>query len=359
MKKTLLVMSGGSGGHIYPALAVARLLLDKGVNIVWLGTRTGLESRIVFSEGIDLEWIEVKGLRGVGWVRWFSSAVMLVRAFWQATCVIRRRRPDALLGMGSYVSGPGALVGLLMRLPLVIHEANSQAGFTNQVLARFATRVLTGFPVTYGLGRKTEWVGNPVRTAITKIDTKKYCTDKKKEDFQLLVTGGSQGAEILNRLVPSAVAMLAVSDRPIIVHQCGQAWKDVTEQRYSELGVDADVVGYIENIGTAYQNSDLVICRSGAMTLAEISSVGVASLLVPFPHAVGDHQSKNAMFMVERGAACLIPQELLSSQTLANLMFELLNDRSKLTALARAARALSCPDAAERVAACCLEAMGA
>ena len=357
--KTLMVMAGGTGGHVYPALAVAGLLLERGVNVVWLGTRTGLESRVVPAKGIDLEWLDVKGLRGAGWIRLLQSPVMLVRALWQAVCVIRRRRPDALLGMGGYVAGPGALAGVLMRLPLVIHEANARAGLSNRLLTHVASHVLTGFPATAGLGRRTEWVGNPVRPAIVAIESPERRAIGQRALLHLLVIGVSQGAEVLNRLVPAAIAELPISKRPNIVHQCGKARPEDTIKRYRELGVEADVVEYIDDIAGAYRNADLVICRSGGMTVAEISMAGVAALLVPFPHAVGDHQSMNAAFLAERGAARVIPQKQLSSTNLAGVLMELLDDRSKLLALAHAARSLACPDATERVARICLEAMGA
>ena len=357
--KTLLVMAGGTGGHVYPALAVADSLLERGVRIVWLGTRAGLESRIELSDGIELEYVKVSSIVGVGGIRSIRSLLTLFRAFWQAAAVIRRRRPDALLGMGGYVSGPGALAGLIMRLPLIIHEANSYAGFTNRLLSRFATHVLTGFPDTDGLGRKIKWVGNPVRPGV--VESASNCRQNISEssDFRLLIMGGSQGAEVLNRLVPVAMLMLPTVDRPKIIHQCGQAWYDQTASRYSELGIEANVVGYIEDVASVYKNSDLVICRAGAMTLAEITAVGAASLLVPFPHAAGNHQAKNAAFMAKRGAVRVIPQDQLSSETLACAITELQNDRTKLSELARAARSLACIDATEQVAGCCLEAMGA
>ena len=357
--KTLMVMAGGTGGHVYPALAVAGSLLERGVNVVWVGTRTGLESRVVPAKGIDLEWVEVKGLRGTGWIRLLQSPVMLVRALWQAGCVIRRRRPDALLGMGGYVAGPGALAGVLMRLPLVIHEANARAGLSNRLLARVASHVLTGFPATTGLGRQTEWVGNPVRSAIAAIESPEQRAVGQRDLLRLLVIGGSQGAEVLNRLVPAAIEELPVSERPDIVHQCGKAGPQDTIERYRGLGIEADVVEYIDDIAAAYRNADLVSCRAGGMTVAEISMAGVAALLVPFPHAVGDHQSMNAAFLAERGAARVIPQKQLSSGSLAGVLMELFDDRSKLLALAHAARSLARPDATERVAGFCLEAMGA
>jgi UDP-N-acetylglucosamine--N-acetylmuramyl-(pentapeptide) pyrophosphoryl-undecaprenol N-acetylglucosamine transferase len=357
--KTLMVMAGGTGGHVYPALAVAGSLIERGVHVVWMGTRTGLESKVVPAQGINLEWVEVKGLRGSGWISLLQSPVMLVRALCQAVCVIRRRRPDALLGMGGYVSGPGGLAGVLMRLPLVIHEANARAGLSNRLLAHSASHVLTGFPATIGLSRPTEWVGNPVRPSIVAIESPERRAIGQRDLLRLLVIGGSQGAEILNRLVPAAILELPPSERPEIVHQCGKAGPQDTIQRYRGLGIEAEVVEYIDDISAAYRNADLVICRSGAMTVAEIAAAGVAALLVPFPYAVGDHQSMNAAFLAEHGAARVIPQTQLSSVSLARVLKELLNDRSKLLALAHAARSLACPDATERVADFCLEAMGA
>jgi UDP-N-acetylglucosamine--N-acetylmuramyl-(pentapeptide) pyrophosphoryl-undecaprenol N-acetylglucosamine transferase len=246
-----------------------------------------------------------------------------------------------------------------MRLPLVIHEANACAGLTNRLLAHVASHVLTGFPATRRLGRKTEWVGNPVRPAISAIETPEQRDIGQHNPLRLLVIGGSQGAEVLNRLVPGAIVELPVHTRPSIVHQCGKSGPQETIERYRRLGIDAEVVEYIDDIATAYRNADLVICRSGAMTVAEIAMVGVAALLVPFPYAIGDHQSMNAAFLAERGAARVIPETQLSSRSLAVVLTELLNDRSELLTLAHAARSLACPDATERVASFCMEAMGA
>ena len=357
--KPLLVMAGGTGGHVYPALAVANLLIARGVRIVWLGTKAGIESRIELSSAIEMEWVDVAGIRGKGLIRSIGALLMLFRVFWQVTTIIRRQRPDALLGMGGYVSGPGALIGLIMRLPLVIHEANFDAGLTNKILARFSTYVLTGFPNSLGVGRKARWVGNPVRSNVIALDKGFGKAKWDKAKLCVLVLGGSQGAEILNQLVPPAIKLLSSIERLEVIHQCGHVWQDTTQRRYSELGIEANIVGYIDDITEAYKDSDIVICRAGAMTISEIAVVGIASVLIPFPHAVGDHQTKNAQFMAERGAARWIPQEQFSSETLAEILNELFEDRSKILAIGQAAKSIACLDATDQVANYCMEVMGA
>ncbi|MBO67183.1 MAG: undecaprenyldiphospho-muramoylpentapeptide beta-N-acetylglucosaminyltransferase [Acidiferrobacteraceae bacterium] len=357
--KTVLIMAGGTGGHIYPALAVSSCLLAEGVKVVWLGTRIGLESELVSHKNIVLEWINVKGVRGKGLLRSIGALLLALIGFWQALLIIRRHRPDVLLGMGGYVAGPGALAGFLARLPLVIHEANARAGLTNRLLSLLSTNVLTGFPDTPGLGRCAEWVGNPVRSAIVATDLPSKRDLGKYTPLRLLVIGGSQGAEIFNSTVPEAIAQLPIVDRPSILHQSGQTKESITKQRYNGFGVKADVVDYIDDIAGAYQNSDLIICRSGAMTIAEITVAGLPAILVPFPSAVDDHQTCNANFLVHHGAAYLISQDDLSSVSLANVLKQLLGNPSRLMELAEKARSLACPDAAERVAEVCLEKLGA
>lgn len=358
--KTLMVMAGGTGGHVYPALDVARLLHERGIKVVWLGTRSGLEARIVPTKGIELEWVDIKGLRGAGLIDSLRAPFRLVRALWQAMRIIRRRRPDVLLGMGGYVSGPASVAAILMRLPVVIHEANASAGVTNRLLAHVASRVLTGFPSTNGLRHDGEWVGNPVRPEISNIAAPEERNIGHHEKlFRLLVVGGSQGAEILNQIVPAAIKKLCESSRPNVIHQCGTNWISETTERYRNLEVSAKVIDYIDDMSAAYRTADLLICRSGAMTVAEIAAVGMASILVPLPNVAGDHQSMNATFLAERHAALVMPQSELSSENLASLLRELLNNRPRLLALACSARSLSRPKATERVVECCMEAMGA
>ncbi len=250
-------------------------------------------------------------------------------------------------------------MGALMRLPIVIHEANACAGLTNRLLAHLARRVLTGFPSTSELGCRSEWVGHPIRPEIAAIELPNSRYQTRQGPLHLLVVGGSQGAEVLNRVLPPAIDELPVIARPNITHQCGQGRSKVTAERYRVLGIEASVHEYIADIAEAYRKADLVICRAGAMTVAEIAAAGVAALFIPFPHAVGDHQTANAAFLTERGAARVLPQKQLSSSSLAHVLIELSEDRSQLLKLANAARALACPNATERVAGFCLEAMGA
>jgi UDP-N-acetylglucosamine--N-acetylmuramyl-(pentapeptide) pyrophosphoryl-undecaprenol N-acetylglucosamine transferase len=352
----MLIMAGGTGGHVYPALAVAEVLRSRGVDVVWVGTRKGFESKVVPAAGFEIDWIEVSGLRGKGWMRKLAMPVILLRACFQTARVILRRKPNALLGMGGFVAGPGGFMGWLLRCPLVIHEANAIAGLTNRVLSPLARRVLTGFPDVAQLGERARWVGNPVRREIAELPPPDERYASRDDGLRLLIFGGSQGARIFNQELPALIADRRSTTPLQIRHQCGRGNKQNVADAYGAVSVPATVEEFIDDMAAAYRWADLVICRSGAMTVAEICAAGVAAVLVPFPFAVGDHQSANASFLSERNAAFLVSQDALSRATL-DTIFEL--DRTLLCEVASNARQLSRPDATNTVADECTGVMGA
>ncbi|MEQ1661663.1 MAG: undecaprenyldiphospho-muramoylpentapeptide beta-N-acetylglucosaminyltransferase [Thiobacillus sp.] len=364
--RTLMVMAGGTGGHVYPALAVADALRARGWEVFWLGTKSGLEARVVPAAGIDMVWVSMGGVRGKGIVKKMLLPLTLLIAFWQSLVAILRRRPDIVLGMGGYTAFPGGMMASLLGKPLVIHEQNSVAGLTNRVLACLADRVLTAFPKVFTHAhdkplpcRKvaTEWVGNPVRTDIvTEVagqrgDTAAAASGQRTGALRLLVVGGSLGAQALNDLVPRALALLPVDQRPQVVHQSGRQHIEVLRANYAAAGIAADVRDYIEDMAAEYRACDFAICRAGAMTVAELACASVPAVLVPFPFAVDDHQTGNAEFLAEAGAAWLIQQKELTAEKLAALIGGL--DRATLAAMAAKARALAKPDATARVADIC------
>ncbi|RRQ22512.1 undecaprenyldiphospho-muramoylpentapeptide beta-N-acetylglucosaminyltransferase [Thiohalobacter thiocyanaticus] len=352
----VLVMAGGTGGHVYPALAVADELTRREVPVVWLGTRKGLEARVVPAAGYPVEWIEVSGLRGKGVLKLLLAPLMLAHALYQAWRVMRRVRPRAVLGMGGFVTGPGGIMAWLSRRPLIIHEQNSVAGLTNRLLAPLAARVLVAFPGSFGARGPVRQVGNPVRETIASLEAPEArFAARGSEALHLLVLGGSLGAAALNRTVPAAIAEMAADARPMIRHQAGSRDIEAARQAYAEAGVAAEVQAFIEDMAQAYAWADLVICRAGALTVAELAAAGVGAILVPYPHAVDDHQTGNARYLSEAGAGVLVQQTELSVERLHALLAELLNDRRRLLAMARAARDLALPDAARRVADSCLE----
>lgn len=352
----VLVMAGGTGGHVYPALAVADELSRREVPVVWLGTPKGLEARVVPAAGYPVEWIEVSGLRGKGVVKLLLAPLMLAHALYQAWRVMRRVRPRAVLGMGGFVTGPGGVMAWLNRRPLIIHEQNSVAGLTNRLLAPLAARVLVAFPGSFGAKRPVRQVGNPVRGTIAALpEPQARFAARSEAAIHLLVLGGSLGAAALNRTVPAAIAGLAPETRPVIRHQAGSRDIEGARQAYAGVGVEAEVEPFIEDMAQAYAWADLVICRAGALTVAELAAAGVGAILVPYPHAVDDHQTGNARYLSEAGAGVLIQQAELSVERLQALLAELLDDRPRLLDMARAARELALPDAARRVADSCLE----
>ena len=351
--KTLMVMAGGTGGHIFPGIAVAEELRAQGWRIVWMGNPDGMEARIVPQRGYETAWVRFGALRGKGLLRKLLLPVNLLSGFWQALRALRRVQPDVVLGMGGYITFPGGMMASLLGRPLVLHEQNSVAGLANRVLAKVADRVLSGFPAVLD---NAEWLGNPVRADITAVLPPAERYAGRTGPLRVLVVGGSLGAAALNETVPQALARLEPEARPIVVHQAGERQIEALRAAYARVQVEGELRPFIDDMAAAYAEADLVICRAGALTVAELAAAGVASLLVPFPHAVDDHQTGNARFLADRGAAYLLPQTELSPDRLAGILSSL--DRGRLLNMAEHARALAKPLAAAAVAHVCAELAG-
>ena len=350
--RTLMIMAGGTGGHIFPALSVAEHARAAGWNIVWLGSRAGMEARIVPAKGYAMAWIRFSGLRGKGPIPMALLPLNLLIAFVQSARAIFAHRPDVVLGMGGYVAFPGGMMASLFNRPLVIHEQNSVAGLANRVLGHVADKVLVGFPGAFGTASKAQWSGNPVRADIAAIAPPDERFAGRDGRLRVLVLGGSQGAKALNDVVPLALARLTEVTRPEVIHQAGAAHLEAVRANYAGAGVEAKVIPFIEDMAASYAAADLMICRAGASTIAELAAAGVAAVLVPFPYAVDDHQTHNARFLSERGAALLIAQSELTPERLANLLTGF--TREKLLAMAKQARAAGKPDATRAVADACM-----
>jgi UDP-N-acetylglucosamine--N-acetylmuramyl-(pentapeptide) pyrophosphoryl-undecaprenol N-acetylglucosamine transferase len=350
MARTIMIMAGGTGGHVFPALAVAGYLKQQGWRVVWLGAKTGMEATLVPRYGYEIAWVRFSGLRGKGPMRVAMLPFNLLVAFWQSARAIFAQRPDVVLGMGGYISFPGGMMATLLRRPLVIHEQNSVAGLANKVLARLADKVLQGFP---GSLPTAQFSGNPVRKDIAALDAPGARYAVRSDRLRLLVVGGSLGAQILNETVPQALALLPQGERPEVTHQAGEKNIEALRAGYAGAGVQAELVAFIDDMAAHYADADVVLCRAGALTVAELACAGVASILVPFPHAVDDHQTTNAKFLSAHGAAILLPQAELSVQRLADLLRGL--TRERLLEMAEKARALGKPDATEAVARACVE----
>lgn len=353
MGASIAVMAGGTGGHVFPALAVADLLREQGMGVFWIGTRKGMESRLVPEHGFDMEWIRIEGLRGKGIGQLLGAPIKLAGALWQARGILGRRRPAVVLGMGGFASGPGGLAARLLGVPLVIHEQNRVPGMTNLWLSRIATRVYEAFPGSFPTGRGAVATGNPVRRAISDLPEPAIRFAGREGPGRLLVLGGSLGAKVLNETVPPALAGLPESARPQVRHQAGELTLEIARESYRRAGVRAEVEPFIRDMAEAYAWADLVVCRAGALTVSELAAAGVASVLVPYPHAVDDHQAGNARFLADAGAARMQIQRDLTVEGLSELLGGLLCDRQGLLDMAEVARSLARPDAAERIAAAC------
>ena len=354
-QRLVLIMAGGTGGHVFPALAVAERLRACGVPVVWMGTQRGLEATLVPKTGIPLEWVGVAGLRGKSLRQRLMTPVMLSQALWQAGAILRRLRPSVVLGMGGFVSGPGGVMARLLGIPLVVHEQNAIAGMTNRWLARIARRVMEAFPGTFPPERRATTVGNPVRASIAELPPPAERFAGRTGPCRLLVLGGSQGALALNQLVPQALTLLADNEQPEVWHQAGGQLHEAAEAAYREAGITVRLTPFIVDMAEAYGWADLVLCRAGALTIAELAAAGVGAVLVPFPFAVDDHQTVNARFLERDGAALICQQAELTAERLAALLNELLADPDRLLRMAEAARRLAKIDAAEQVAQACLE----
>lgn len=356
--RPIMVMAGGTGGHVYPALAVAHALGEHSRRVVWLGTHKGLEARVVPAAGIDMEWVSVQGLRGKGFATLLMAPFRLLVALYQSIRAMNRHRPAAVLGMGGFVSGPGGLAAWLTRRPLLIHEQNAVAGLTNRLLARLARVVLQAFPGSFPARVKCETVGNPVRRDIASLPPPSERYRDRDGPLRLLVLGGSQGALALNRAVPAALAKLDPGSRPLVRHQTGERTLETAREAYRNHGVEAELLPFIENMAAIYAWADLVVCRAGALTVAELSAAGLPAIFVPFPAAVDDHQTANAREMVNAGAAAIVAEKDLGEATLATLLTEWLASRDTLRRRAEKARSLAAPDALERITESCLALAG-
>lgn len=353
MPHTILIMAGGTGGHVFPALAVADYMKVSGWRVVWLGTKGGMEEILVPQKGYDIEIMDFSGLRGKNLMVWFLLPLRLLLAFWQSAKVLFQIRPDVVLGMGGYPAFPGGIMASLLNKPLLIHEQNSVPGLANKILAKFADKILLGFPNAIRNEKKIIFSGNPVRKEISQLDIPDKRYAERSGKLKLLIIGGSLGAQALNTIVPKMLKLIPDHMRPLVTHQAGRKHLETLKKNYAEAGVEGELLVFIENIAVQYADCDLVICRAGALTIAELTVVGIASILVPFPYAVDDHQTSNAKFLSDKDAAVLLPQNELTPQGLAQLLMEF--TREKLLGMAMKARELASPAATRLVAEACME----
>lgn len=350
----VMISAGGTGGHVFPALAVAKKIEQQNVPIVWVGTKNGIESKVVTKAGYPLECIFVSGLRGKGLGAILFAPFKLIFAGFQAAWLMLKYRPCAVLGMGGFVAGPVGLMAVLFRRPLIIHEQNAIAGLTNRILAPFAQHILTGFPSTF-VRKNVEVVGNPVRMEISQIQREHAIAEPKHQPIHLLVVGGSLGAQVFNQIVPEALALIPENMRPEVWHQSGEDKLIFTQKNYEKSEVKAHINEFIESMHDAYAWADLVICRAGAITVAELAIAGVGAIFVPYPFAVDDHQTANASALANTGAAYLIKESELDAIKLAKKLQEITLNRAKLKAIAKAVSDFAKPQAADDVANICLQ----
>jgi UDP-N-acetylglucosamine--N-acetylmuramyl-(pentapeptide) pyrophosphoryl-undecaprenol N-acetylglucosamine transferase len=332
MGKRIVIMAGGTGGHVFPALAVAAFLKELGWQVSWLGTHKGLESRVVPENGIEIDWLSIAGIRGKGLAAKLAAIVMLFKSCVQANKILRKRKPDVVLGMGGYVSGPGGLMARLLGIPLVIHEQNRIPGTTNRLLAGISNQVLQAFPNSFSMKLNAKHTGNPLRKQLISASEQEHKQIEKV--VRILIVGGSQGAQILNNIVPEAIAeFIAINDKSNsikIMHQTGDVQLSQVKNRYDALGIQATTSAFIEDMVEAYQCADLVICRAGAMTVSEVSAMGLPAIFIPLPTAIDDHQTANARYLTDNGAALLLKQSELNPRTLAEYILELLKNASEM-----------------------------
>ena len=352
-----MIMAGGTGGHVFPGLAVARSMQANGWRIVWLGTRNGMEATLVPQHGFSIELIHFYGLRGKKLSSYLLLPWRLAQACWQSFRILRRQQPQVVLGMGGYPALPGGIMAVLLGKPLLIHEQNKIAGLTNKILAKIADRILLAFPgALTGPENRTQVTGNPVRTEITRLPSPEVRYANRTGNLHILVVGGSLGAQVLNTVLPQALSMIPENKRPFVTHQSGKAHLSILQQVYATLGVTGNLVAFVEDMAAHYQHCDLVICRAGALTVSELAAAGVASILVPYPYAVDDHQTANARFLSDHQAAVLWPQSELTAASLAQWLMTC--SRAQLKAMATRARALAMPEAAQAVAEACQQLSG-
>lgn len=351
----VLIMAGGTGGHIFPGLAVAEVLKTRNVPVRWLGAEGGMETRTVPAAGIALDVVSITGLRGKGLLRWVKMPLLLARAVWQARRVLDANRPGCAVSFGGYAAAPGGIAAWTKGIPVLVHEQNRIPGLTNRLLSRFSRKILQGFPGTFPDNVNAIDCGNPVRRQVAALADPATRLAGREGPIRILVTGGSQGAQVLNRMVPAALQMLFTSVALEIRHQAGARRVDEASEAYTQAGVKAEITPFIDDMAAAYEWADLVICRSGALTVAELAAAGVAAVLVPFAYAVDDHQTRNAEYLAEAGAAVILDQLSLNPEILAAALKPLLADRGVLLNMAVAARSKALPDAAGKVVDACRE----
>jgi len=353
-------MAGGTGGHVFPALAVAQELIEKGWQVSWLGTQKGLEGRVIPDQGIDIDWLSVAGVRGKGWLSKITAVLLLIKACSQALIILQKRKPDVVLGMGGFVAGPGGLMAKLLGIPLIIHEQNRVPGTTNRLLARMANQVLEAFPGSFDKKLKAKFTGNPLRKQFvipldppfSKGEANPFFEKGGLGGINILVVGGSQGAQVLNEIVPEALAELKNIK---VRHQTGAVMQQQVESRYQALGVNAEVNAFIEDMVSAYQWADLVICRSGAMTVSEVAAAGVPAIFIPLPTAIDDHQTANARYLTDAGAGQLLMQKDLNAITLVEQITKVMK---QLDVMSRTAKKYARLDATKIVAGICMTETG-
>ena len=351
----LLVMAGGTGGHVFPALAVAKALADKGWQVRWLGTADRMEARLVPQHGFDIEFIDIKGVRGNGIIRKLAAPFKILRSIMQAKSFINEYEPDVILGMGGFASGPGGVAAKLSGIPLVLHEQNAIPGMTNKLLSKIANKVLCAFPNTFLPDVNAEVVGNPIRQELLELGKQTHCSED--EALKVLVVGGSLGAKVFNDVMPEVVSHLSLQHSVTVWHQVGKGNEAKVKELYQYKGQAAsvNVAEFIDDMEAAYRWADVVVCRSGALTVSELAAVGRGSILVPYPHAVDDHQTKNASVLVEAGAAFLLPQTILNADNLAEKLNLFAENRHVVSQMAQQARSVAVLDATQRVASICAE----
>jgi UDP-N-acetylglucosamine--N-acetylmuramyl-(pentapeptide) pyrophosphoryl-undecaprenol N-acetylglucosamine transferase len=357
---TVMITTGGTGGHVFPGLAVAAKLVARGCRVFWLGTREGIEARLVPQHGVEFESVSFRGVRGKGLRTLLLGPWTLARACVDSLRVIRRRRPGVVLGFGGFASFPGALMGVATGRPLILHDSNAVAGLANRILAYGADRVLLGFPdaLRGAHAKKTAWVGNPLRDDIVAVEAPAQRFAGREGPLRLLVVGGSLGAQALNEAVPAALARLPEASRPIVVHQAGERHIDALERAYANAGVAAECVAFIDDMARRYAWADVVVCRGGALTVAELAAVGLGAIIVPLPGAIADEQSANAKFLLDAGAAIVMAQSELTAADapLTGVLGAL--TRSHALTMATAAHSVGKRDAADRVADACIALAG-
>ncbi len=357
-KAPIMITAGGTGGHVYPGLAVARALQEQDIPVVWMGTKKGLEARVIPEAGIEMAWLEVSGIRGKGVGALLMAPFRLTKALIQSVKIMKKHKPAAVLGMGGFVAGPGGLVASMMGIPVIIHEQNARAGTTNKLLSRVVLEILEGFPGTFPKSKDAIAVGNPVRKEIAALPAPNERLANREGAFHLLVVGGSLGAKALNELVPRALCHLP-KDMPVeVVHQAGEATIDLAKKTYDAAAVQAHIVPFIEDMAGAYAWADLIICRAGALTIAEVSAAGLASILVPYPYAIDDHQTENAKYLAEKGAAILAKQDELTQESLSQVLEALISNKEQLLSMSNKAREAAMPDATQKAAIICADIAG-